>query len=69
MKLSEINISELKDLYDMLISYNNHIGNNMRLSETDKTRYEKWFKEHSKVQDRLRMVHNEINKRIDLIEE
>lgn len=69
MVLNKITINELKSIFDLLTSYNDYIVKNIHINEHNKTQYTQWINKHNKVQEKLKMVYNEINKRIDLIKE
>lgn len=69
MKLSKLNLNDLCSLYQLLISFNEYVVKQVRLNEQDANRHNKWIQLHIKLQDKIKMIYNEINSRIDSIEE
>lgn len=69
MKLSKIEISELKSLYDLLIAHSDYISRNLKINHNNTEIYNKWWALHLKTQEKLKMVYIEINNRIENITE
>lgn len=69
MKLSELTVEELNNLFNLMISFSDYIGKQMRLNASNDNRYNQWFNINTKLNDKLKMLYSEINKRIDSIKE
>lgn len=69
MKLTELKIEELNSLLNLLSSFNDHVGKQMRLNIDHPKRYNQWFNINDKVNEKIKLVYAEINKRIENITE
>ena len=68
MKLSELTIVELNNLINLLTTYNNYIVKQMHII-TDGVEYKQLFQLNSQIQKKIKMIYEEIKKRLNSIEE